>query len=354
MNKRIVHQRTITKADGRTLTFFGWAPHQGELVPDLPPVENGSAPYRRWHPLRHEWVSYAGARQGRTFLPDAGSCPLCPAGGERGLTEIPATNFEAAVFENRFPAFTMDAGDVAAPEGSEPALGKCEVVVFSPDHNGSLGGQSVERIELLFELWAARARAMMDEGGLLAVLPFETRGEEIGVTLPHPHGQIYGFGFVPDLLLKSAEAQKKEPIVAEMVSTLDAATILDDAPNAVSFVPPIARYPFETWIAPRERIAGPWELTNETRADMARLLKRSLLRLDGLFGKPMPYVLSVQVAPKGYEDSYHFTVQLWPLRRDVNKMKFLASVEQVSGVFLVDIPPDIAAAQLKSVEIPDA
>ena len=92
-------------------------------------------------------------------------------------------------------------------------------------------------------------------------------------------------------------------------------------------------------------------MAEKTRGEMAHLLKRALLRLDGLFGKPMPYVLSVQLAPKGYEDSYHFTVQLWPLRRDVNKMKFLASVEQVSGVFLVDVPPDVAAAQLKAVEI---
>ncbi len=351
MTRRPVHERTITKADGRTLTFFGWTPHEGMLVPDLPPVDKGSAPYRRWHPLRHEWVSYAGARQGRTFLPDAAACPLCPAREGQGLTEVPAVDFEAVVFENRFPAFTMDAGDTVAPVGAEPAIGKCEVVVFSPDHEGSLGSQSVERIELLFELWSRRARAMMDEGGLAAVLPFETRGEEIGVTLPHPHGQIYGFGFVPDLLLKSAQAQKNEPVIANMLQHLDPASILDEAANVVAFVPPIARYPYEIWIAPRTRLSGPWDMTEETRGEMAHLLKRALLRLDGLFGKPMPYVLSVQLAPKGYEDSYHFTVQLWPLRRDVNKMKFLASVEQVSGVFLVDVPPDVAAAQLKAVEI---
>lgn len=339
----------MTKADGRDLTFFGWHPHEGELLPDLPPVEKGSAPYRRWHPLRHEWVSYAGARQGRTFLPDAASCPLCPAGQGTGLTEVPAASFEALVFENRFPAFTLDA--TSPPVGAEAAAGKCEVVVFSPDHNGSLGGQSVERIELLFELWARRARKMMDEHGLVAVLPFETRGEEIGVTLPHPHGQIYGFSFIPDLLFKSAEAQRKSPMVREMMAALDASLKLDEGENSVAFVPPIARYPFETWIAPRARLAGPWELDEETRREMAVQLKRALLRLDGLFEKPMPYVLSLHLAPKGYEDSYHFTVQVWPLRRDVNKMKFLASVEQVSGVFLVDVPPELAAAQLKVVEI---
>ncbi|HBM87180.1 MAG TPA: galactose-1-phosphate uridylyltransferase, partial [Rhodobiaceae bacterium] len=207
---RKLHTRTVQKSDGRDLTFYGWKEHERPVVADLPPLEASALPYKRWHPLRHEWVSYAGARQGRTFFPDAASCPLCPA-KQDGLTEIPSDDFEMAVFENRFPAFRLDAGDAELVGGDEPAIGRCEVVVFSADHGGSLGGQSVERIELLFELWARQARQMMDEHGLKCVLPYESRGEEIGVTLHHPHGQIYGFGFVPDLLMKSAEAQKAAP-----------------------------------------------------------------------------------------------------------------------------------------------
>lgn len=347
---RRLHTRTVQKADGRDLTFFGWKEHDRPIVADLPPLEASAPPYRRWHPLRHEWVSYAGARQGRTFFPDAASCPLCPAKSQ-GLTEIPADDFEMAVFENRFPAFRLDAGDAELVGGDEPAVGRCEVVVFSPDHGGSLGGQSVERIELLFELWANQARKMMDEQGLEAVLLYESRGEEIGVTLHHPHGQIYGFGFVPDLLLKSAEAQKAVPVVDDILGRTPSRLILDKTDNAMTFVPDIARYPYECWVAPRRRTPGPWDLTDDERADMALQLKRALLRMDGLFGKPMPYVLSAQVAPVGYEDSYHFTVQVWPIRRAADKLKFLASVEQISGVFLVDVPPEAAANALRAVEI---
>ncbi len=343
--------RSVTKADGRALTFYGWHEHKEKLGAELPPLEPSQAPYRRWHALRQEWVSYAGVRQGRTFLPDAASCPLCPSKPDQGLTEIPARDFEVCVFENRFPAFRMDAAEGDLLEGTSPSVGQCEVVVFSPAHEGSLGSQSIERIELLFELWARQSRQMMDKQGLAAVLPFETRGEEIGVTLPHPHGQIYGFDFVPDLLRKSAEAQKKEPVIAQLLANLPAELVLDKGNSATSFVPDIARYPYETWIVPNRRVSGPWDFTPDERFEMAAFLKRALLRLDGLFGRPMPYVLSAQLAPKGYEESYHFSVQIWPLRRDVDKMKYLASVEQISGIFLVDVPPERAAEQLKAVKL---
>ena len=240
-----LHVRTVTKTDGRTLSFYGWQEHDRPLRPDLPALQKSDPPYRRWHPLRQEWVSYAGARQGRTFLPDAASCPLCPSRDGQGLTEIPADDFELAVFENRFPAFSMAASGAVFDGDNKPAIGRCEVVVFGPDHGGSLGGQSVERIELLFEAWADQARKMMEEQGLVAVLPFETRGEEIGVTLPHPHGQIYGFDFVPDLLRKSAEAQKAAPVVATLLAQCGEELKLNVSEGATAMVPEIARYPFE-------------------------------------------------------------------------------------------------------------
>ena len=252
---RKLYARTVQKSDGRDLTFYGWSEHDRPIVADLPPLEASALPYKRWHPLRQEWVSYAGARQGRTFFPDAASCPLCPAKSD-GLTEIPADDFEMAVFENRFPAFRLDAGDAELVGEDEPAVGRCEVVVFSADHGGSLGGQSVERIELLFELWARQARQMMDDHGLACVLPYESRGEEIGVTLHHPHGQIYGFGFVPDLLMKSAEAQKAAPVVAEILDRTPSDLILDKSDHAMTFVPDIARYPYECWVAPHRPYAG--------------------------------------------------------------------------------------------------
>ena len=156
---------------------------------------------------------------------------------------------------------------------------------------------------------------------------------------------------MPDLLCKSAEAQKKEPVIAQLLENLPTELVLEKGNSATAFVPDIARYPYETWVVPNRRVSGPWDFTPDERFEMAALLKRALLRLDGLFDKPMPYVLSAQLAPKGYEESYHFSVQIWPLRRDADKMKYLASVEQISGIFLVDVPPERAAQQLKAVKL---
>ncbi|HBM88846.1 MAG TPA: galactose-1-phosphate uridylyltransferase, partial [Rhodobiaceae bacterium] len=148
-----------------------------------------------------------------------------------------------------------------------------------------------------------------------------------------------------------AEAQKAAPIIKNILDRTPSRLILDKSGHAMTFVPDIARYPYECWVAPQRRTPGPWDLSTDERRDMAYQLQQALRRLDGLFGKPMPYVLSAQVAPVGYEDSYHFTLQVWPIRRAEDKLKFLASVEQVSGVFLVDVPPAAAAEALRNVEV---
>lgn len=334
------------KADGRELLLYGRAPHRGPASAELDPVA-GAAPHLRWHPLRREWVGYAGARQGRTFLPQAEECPLCPArDGSSG--EIPFPSFEIAVFENRFPAFTATASDVPAIAGAESAAarGRCEVVVYSPDHRGSLGTLTDERLDLLIEVWGVRAKALGDMG-FEAVLPFENRGEEIGVTLHHPHGQIYAFGFVPGQMARAAQAQAEAPVIARMIAETDPALFLHRGTHTVSLVPPFAMYPYEIWLCPRRRVAAPYELTDAERAELAHALGDAVRRLDALFGVPMPYVLTVQTAPRGFDDSFHMTIELKPFRRDRGKLKYLAGVEQGAGVFLVDVAPEAAAARLK-------
>ncbi|HEY4343643.1 MAG TPA: hypothetical protein VGN05_04810 [Parvibaculum sp.] len=335
------------KADGRELLLCGHAPHGGLPGPELEPASGASA-HLRWHPLRGEWVAYAGARQARTFLPQAAECPLCPAQTGR-VGEIPFSDFDIAVFENRFPAFT---GDAVAPEAVEglmlaPATGRCEVVVYSPDHGSSLGMLSDERLALLIEVWGARIGALRDMG-FAAVLPFENRGEEIGVTLLHPHGQIYAFSFVPAQIARAAEAQAVAPVIAQLIDALDPSLVLRDGEAMLSFVPPFAMYPYEVWLAPRRRVPSPDKLTAEECAELGAAMGDAVRRLDALFGKPMPYILTVQTAPEGFDDTFHMTIEIHPFRRDSNKLKYLAGVEQGSGVFLVDVMPDEAARALKA------
>lgn len=339
-----IHQHM--KADGRELLLYGREAHRGEAGPELDAAPADRS-HLRWHPLRGEWVGYAGARQGRTFLPQAAECPLCPARDGR-IGEIPFADFEVAVFENRFPAFTADAVMPEAIEGLRvaPAAGRCEVVVYSRDHGSSLATLPDERLELLVEVWGLRVKALC-EMGFAAVLPFENRGEEIGVTLHHPHGQIYAFSFVPAQLARAAQAQARGPVIAQMIGALDPSQILRDG-EAMSFVPPFAMYPYEVWLAPRRRVASPDALTPAERRDLALALGDAMRRLDALFGKPMPYILTVQTAPRGFEDTFHMSIEIHPFRRDVNKLKYLAGVEQGAGVFLVDVPPEEAARALKA------
>ena len=336
------------KADGRELILYGRDKISGKPVAE-PVYERGAASHMRWHPLRREWISYSTARQARTFLPDASQCPLCPA-REGQVREIPFSDFEIAVFENRFPAFSQDADSAPALTGVEalPASGRCEVLVYSSDHRASLGELSDERLSLLIDVWGARIKALRDMG-FPAVLPFENRGEEIGVTLHHPHGQIYAFSFVPAQLLRAAEAQEKKPVIAELIGGLDPALILRDHDAAISFVPPFAMYPFEVWLAPRRRVASPEHLYEEERDALATALGDAMRRLDKLFNAPMPYILTVQSVPAGFADTYHMTIEIKPFRRDVNKLKYLAGVEQGAGIFIVDVLPEDAAQRLRAI-----
>lgn len=340
------------KADGRELFLYGYGapseqnpinePHGGSQLPSA-----GSS-HMRWHPLRGEWVVYAAQRQARTFLPQADDCPLCVSSNGR-LSEIPFEDFEIAVFENRFPAFSDVASlvDLAGVK-TGAATGRCEVIVYSPRHDASMAMLDDERLALLIQVWGARVRAMREDG-LVCILPFENRGEEIGVTLHHPHGQIYGFSFIPAQLHKSADAQSSSPVIANLISDLEDGLIIQSRKTALSFVPPFAMYPYELWITPRQRVASPEYLDAEQCMDMAHCLGDAMRRLDGLFGIPMPYILTVHCAPKGYEDSFHMTIEIRPFRRDVGKLKFLAGVEQGAGVFLVDVLPEAAAEKLRGI-----
>ena len=335
------------KPDERELLLYGRSPSKCAPVPEKD-MEREKPPHLRWHPLRQEWVVYAAARQGRTFLPGADECPLCPARGEVS-GEVPFSEFEIAVFENRFPALMGRASSLMpAPVGDEiEANGRCEVVIYSQDHDASIGTLSDERIGLLLDVWGARVKALR-EMGYPSVMPFENRGEEIGVTLHHPHGQIYAFPFVPAHLKRAAEAQAAKPVIATVLSELDPTLVLFEDDAALSFVPPFAMYPFEIWLAPKRRVASPEGLDEREREGLARALGEAVRRLDALFEGPMPYILVVYSAPEGFEGTFHMTIEIRPFRRDKGKLKYLAGVEQGSGVFLVDVSPEEAAQRLRA------
>ncbi len=347
---RTVHRRVHGKPDGRALYLYGWAAHESPMTEELEPGPV-SRPHLRWHPLRAEWVAYASHRQERTFKPPAEFCPLCPAppGGFPG--EIPFADFEVAVFENRFPAFHSAA---PAPPGGLPlpggvARGRCEVVVYSAAHAGDLASLPAERRELLVRVWADRYRDLLGREEIAFVMPFENRGEAVGVTLHHPHGQIYAFPFVPPQVAPMAAAFRNGPVLADMRARIGDDYDIAGDEHAVAFVPPCARFPSEVWLMPRARHPGPWTFSDAEFASFGAALGETAARLDALYGRPMPYVCVLYAAPKGEERHFHFHVQFLPFLRTADRMKHLAGCELGAGTFLVDGLPERMAERLRAV-----
>jgi UDPglucose--hexose-1-phosphate uridylyltransferase len=345
----IVYRRRHLKPDGREVLLYGYAP------PDQPALDDeleapAASSELRWHPLRQEWAIYAAGRQDRTYKPSSTENPLAPSKPGAPPTEIPFADFEIAVFENRFPSLREHQNfNGSGPDGiqRQAANGRCEVIVYSPDNRGSLATLGDRRRQLLVHSWIDRYAAMFAMG-CDTILPFENRGDEVGVTLHHPHGQIYGFPFTPPVQASSVKAFNDGFDLARGIKDWRRDYEIASAGGVCAFAPPFARFPFETWIAPFEPRRGPWEFSSEELQGFAALLGEITRRYDEHFQRPCPYMLSLHAAPQSAGDNYHFTAQFYPLLRAPDKLKYLASVEQATGVFTVDILPEKTALTLRS------
>jgi len=347
---RTLHKRGFKKQDGRLLWLYGEIEHSFTSLPEgegAPPA----APHLRWHPLREEWVIYAAHRQERTFLPPRDHCPLCPSRPGGFPTEIPFTDFEIAVFQNRFPSLHPDAP--APPQLVIPTArgqGFCEVVVYTSEHEGSIATLPQSRRELLVRVWIDRYTELYGHDFIRFVMPFENRGEAVGVTLHHPHGQIYAYPFVPPIIEKEVRAFRKRSVLCELIPQLSDYSVIQSE-TMIAFVPPFARFPYEIWIAPRRHLPGPWDFTDLEIREFARVLGEVVSRYDILFDRPFPYVMTMHAAPNGEEEAFHFHVEFYPRMRTAGKLKYLAGTELGAGAFAADVLPEEMARRLREVTI---
>jgi UDPglucose--hexose-1-phosphate uridylyltransferase len=357
-----MHVRRLCKPDGRLLVLYGRAPID-EKIRAVAPEGTGRPPnpHLRWHPLRGEWVVYAGHRQNRTFLPNWD--PLARTTDAKTPTELPAGEYDVAVFENMFPTF--HAGANGPPDtlvDTLPARGACEVVVFTHDAQGSLGTLPPWQLEMLVDVWADRTSELGARPDVQYVFPFENRGVEVGVTLHHPHGQIYAYPFVPPIAARELAAQKAyldehgrgliEDHLAREIEERERVVHLED--TAVAVIPAFARYAYEVWLAPRRAAPTFADLTRDERRDFARTLGIVLRRLDAMWGKPFPYVLAFHQAPTDGlpHPEAHLHAEIYPAYRMPGRLKFLAGSELGAGVFTADTTPEEKAAELRAVELP--
>ena len=298
----------------------------------------------RFNELRGEEVVYAIHRQDRTFLPARDHCPLCPTrpGGEP--TEIPLPSFEIAVFDNRFPAFT-------APHGA------AEVVVYTDEHEGSFATLAPERAEDLMWVWRHRYAELGAREDVDYVMIFENRGVEVGVTIHHPHGQIYGYPFLPPVpaLERAADARVGGCAPCELLRAEleDGRRIVFENDGAVAYVPYAARWAYEAHVCVRAHRASLLECdAGELRA-LARALQGLVRGYDALFERPFPYVMVVHQAPTtragtaGESAGGHVHVEFYPPLRTAERLKYLAGSEQGAGTFIADTVPEESAAALR-------
>lgn len=356
-------KRSLVKPDGRKLLLYG-----RRLLPEgieaPSPSSSRLAPsaHLRWHPLRGEWVAYASHRQDRTFLPPAAWSPLVPTTDPARPTEVPAGDWDVAVFENLFPTLTAAAHDPPVTiVDTLPGKGACEVVVFTQDPTMSLGRLPLAHLGLLVDVWADRYAELGARDDVRYVFPFENRGVEVGVTLHHPHGQIYAYPFVPPIPARELEQQRaylerhgrgllEDHVRAELE---DEQRVLYAGGHVAAFVPACARYSYEIWVAPRRAAPSLAALEEEERVDFARALKTVLLKLDGLWEMPMPYVMVFHQAPTdgAPHPEAHLHVEIYPAYRMPGRLKYLAGSELGAGVFTADTLPEAKAAELRAVEV---
>jgi UDPglucose--hexose-1-phosphate uridylyltransferase len=326
---------------------------------------------RRYDPTHDEWVTFATHRQDRTYKPPANACPLCPTRPGGPPTEIPREHFEIAVFDNRFPSLSTHPPepDVAGTDlvPVEPAYGHCEVVVFTDEHEATLASVGTARIRLLVDAWAHRFAALAADPGIGYVLPFENKGEAVGVTLHHPHGQIYAYPDVPPRPAREQRAAARHrdrtgrcvfcDVVAEETG---GARVVVEGTHFLAGVPPWARFPYEVDLWSRDHVGTLPELDAAARDDLARVLARVLAGYDAFFGFRTSYLLGIHSAPVNVPDDEralgHLHLEICPPHRGEGKLKYLAGSETFGGAFLTDVAPEVAGARLRAaatdVEVP--
>ncbi len=319
---------------------------------------------RRWNPVLGEWVITATHRQDRTFLPPPDFCPLCPTRPGKMPTEIPREDYEIVVFENRFPSLQRNP-PAPAVHGTpltpvEPALGACEVVVYTPVHDATLASASLERIRRLIEVWAHRTLALGARPEVAYVFIFENKGEAIGVTLHHPHGQIYAYPTIPPLLQRevaNGRAHRDRTGSCLWCDLLgqelrDGRRIVIETDTWVAGVPFAARWPYEVHLVPRRHMGWLHDLSGPEVEGLARTLKTLLLKYDALFGFSLPYIMAVHQRPTdgGEHESYHLHIEFLPPNRTATKLKYLAGSETAAGAFINDTLPEDTAPRLRDLE----
>ncbi len=318
----------------------------------------------RYNPMLEEWTITATHRQDRTFFPPPDYNPLAPTKPGGFPTEIPTSTYEIVVFENKFPSL-RSAPPAPAIDGAEltpvlPAQGVCEVVCYTPQADAELATLPVEKIENLVYVWADRFAELEKRDFVKYIFIFENKGREIGVTLAHPHGQIYAYPFIPPIPQRELTAARKHcektgrdligDILAQELS--DGRRIVAENRHFVAVVPFFARYPYEVHILPRSLRPAITDFDAEEKRALAEMMKTVMAKYNNLWNRSMPYIMAMHQRPAdgGNYDYTRFHIEFTPPYRTPDKLKYLAGSEAQAGVYINDTLPEVTAQTLREAE----
>ncbi len=364
-------RRATRLSDGRDLIYYD---DPGTSLPAERAIDARALDPRpdtammRQDVLTGDWITFATKRQNRVMLPSADADPLAPQSATNP-SEVPS-RYDVAVFENRSPSFGPALAEAvgAAPAAVNPprglddleaiglertrtSVGRCEVVCFSPEHAGSFGTQSVTRARTVIEAWADRTAALSALPGIEQVFPFENRGEAIGVTLPHPHGQIYAYPYVTPRTqrLRESVARTDRSLFARILeSEQRSGRVVLQGEHWTAFVPFAARWPLEVQLMPHRHVPDFAALTDAERDELAPLYLHLLRGVDALYDTPTPYIAAWHQAPVHVgRDTIRMRLELTSPRRAADKLKFLAGSESAMSAWTAEILPEDAAARLR-------
>jgi len=311
----------------------------------------------RFNPMTGEWVMISSGRQNRPIHSDFKGCPLCP-----GNLEL-ERDYDLAVFENRFPALVHHPS-VPLNSGSpflksKPSHGICEVIMYTPVHDSSLSKMPLTQIENLIDVWEDRIIELSDHPGIKYIFIFENKGEEVGATLSHPHGQLYAFPFIPIRVKIKLQNMRRYmnthqhcmlcDILKEEIRLNDRIVFQDDF--FIALVPYYARFPYEIHVLSKRHLGSITEMTDLEKKSFAETLQVVTNKYDRLFQRSCPYMMALFISPSDHQEYgyFHFHVEFCPPLRDKNKIKWMASVETTTWQFINPSSPEEIANQLRSI-----
>jgi len=310
----------------------------------------------RYNPMLNDWIMVASNRQQRPAMPK-GWCPFCPGSGN-----VPDEGYDVLEYDNDFPVMTQEFSQLSGQEGdsftARPMYGKCEVILYHPNHTITLPELPKVHIRKLVDLWTSRFEALAADKEIKYILIFENRGAEAGVTMPHPHGQLYAFNWLPKNIETEINNSKRHYqetgrcLTCELLSeeqNAKARMVMENDHFAV-YVPYYTSYPYGTYVVAKEHVGSLPDFSSEQKDSLADILKRITGTYDTLFNKLFPYMMVMHQVPVNTEDAgdyYHFHIEFYPPLRADGVQYFRASCETGAGAYCNATQPEEKAQDLR-------